>query len=197
MELRPPTRSTRATATSSRNPSTATTFGKKTWYKPGSFSTSELNSIEWYNMELIKVHGDRVRSFWTAPPPRPAAAARRRDQQLLRILQLQQEEADRQPSSSTCPRASWASRATRSWPATATCSRPPYYKKYFNNQKWYKSGGYSSSKLSSTEWYNHQAHQEVGSQEVNIAFAGAAKPAPARFYVRKFRAAWRRFIENA
>ena len=29
-------------------------FAKKTWYKPGGFSTKDLNDIEWYNMDLIK-----------------------------------------------------------------------------------------------------------------------------------------------
>lgn len=29
-------------------------FAKKTWYTPGGFSTGDLNSIEWYNMDLIK-----------------------------------------------------------------------------------------------------------------------------------------------
>jgi hypothetical protein len=29
-----------------------------------------------------------------------------------------------------------------------------FYKSYFNNQKWYKAGGYSSGKLSDIEWYN-------------------------------------------
>ena len=28
-------------------------FANKTWYQPGGFSTSDLSSIEWYNMELI------------------------------------------------------------------------------------------------------------------------------------------------
>jgi hypothetical protein len=29
-------------------------FRKKSWYKEGGFSTSDLNSIEWYNMNLLK-----------------------------------------------------------------------------------------------------------------------------------------------
>jgi hypothetical protein len=29
-------------------------FAKKSWYKPGGFSTGQLNEIEWYNMNLIK-----------------------------------------------------------------------------------------------------------------------------------------------
>ena len=29
-------------------------FESKSWYKAGGFSTKDLNSIEWYNMELIR-----------------------------------------------------------------------------------------------------------------------------------------------
>ena len=29
-------------------------FQSKSWYREGGFSTGDLNSIEWYNMELIK-----------------------------------------------------------------------------------------------------------------------------------------------
>ena len=29
-------------------------FAKKSWYKPGGFSSSQLSSVEWANMELIK-----------------------------------------------------------------------------------------------------------------------------------------------
>ena len=29
-------------------------FEGKSWYKAGGFSTKDLNSIEWYNMELIR-----------------------------------------------------------------------------------------------------------------------------------------------
>ena len=29
-------------------------FQKKTWYKEGGFSTGDLNSVEWYNMELLQ-----------------------------------------------------------------------------------------------------------------------------------------------
>jgi hypothetical protein len=29
-------------------------FENKTWYKPGGYSSSKLNNIEWYNIRLIK-----------------------------------------------------------------------------------------------------------------------------------------------
>ena len=37
-----------------KNSKYAKYFAKKSWYKPGGFSTGDLNSVEWYNMELIK-----------------------------------------------------------------------------------------------------------------------------------------------
>ncbi len=30
-----------------------TYLSSKTWYKPGGFSTKDLNDVEWYNMDLI------------------------------------------------------------------------------------------------------------------------------------------------
>ena len=126
-------------------------FENKTWYKAGSFSTGELNSIEWYNMELIKsmeieyglLGGSTSTSGGSSSPSSNSFIFSNSSKKKLTNSQLK---------GLTKKRLGIARNeilARHGYKFNTT-----FYKNYFKNQKWYKPGGYSSSKLSNIEWYN-------------------------------------------
>ena len=131
-------------------------FAKKSWYKPGGFSSSSLNSIEWYNMELIKSleieHGllEGTSSDPSTSSPNPSA---KNNHYVLK-------EARTRKLTKKYLRNKLGSKSQYALARNEILARRGYvfktekYKTYFNNQKWYSPGGYSSSKLSNTEWYN-------------------------------------------
>lgn len=127
-------------------------FGNKTWYKPGSFSTGELNSIEWYNMELIKsleIEYGLLKGSTSSSGGSSSGATNN-----SYIF------ANSGKKKLTASQLKKLSKSKLALARNEILARHGYvfktatYKKYFNNQKWYKPGGYSSGKLNSTEWYN-------------------------------------------
>jgi hypothetical protein len=124
-------------------------FANKTWYKPGSFSTGELNSIEWYNMELIKsmeieygLLNGSTSSSGTTPTANSyifSSSNKKKltDSQLKNLSKRKLGIARNE----ILARHGYKFKTT-------------YYKNYFNNQKWYKAGGYSSGDLNAIELYN-------------------------------------------
>ena len=121
-------------------------FENQDWYYPGGFSTSDLNEVEWYNMELIK----SMEEEYGATP------------------------GDYNPSTSSSgyifPDSSWK-RLTRSEILSIPTSQWGYarneiyarhgyefntakYRNYFNQKSWYYPGGFSTSDLNEVEWYN-------------------------------------------
>jgi len=121
-------------------------FANKTWYK-------QLNSIEWYNMELIKSmeieYG--LLSGSTSSGGSGSSSGAKNNYYIF-------------PNSSkkklTASQLKGLSKSKLALARNEILARHGYkfknatYKKYFANQKWYKPGGYSSSKLNSIEWYN-------------------------------------------
>jgi hypothetical protein len=126
-------------------------FENKTWYKPGSFSTGELNSIEWYNMELIKsmeieyglLGGSTSSSGGSSGGTSSSYIFPSSNKKKLTDSQLK-----------------GLSKSKLALARNEILARHGYkfnkstYKKYFANKTWYKPGGYSGSKLSNIEWYN-------------------------------------------
>jgi hypothetical protein len=126
-------------------------FDNKTWYKPGSFSTGELNSIEWDNMELIKsmeveyglLNGSTSSSGSSSGATSnsyifPNSSSKKLTSSQLKNLTKKRLGIAR---NEILARNGYVFKST-------------FYKNYFKNQKWYKAGGYSSGKLSNIEWYN-------------------------------------------
>ena len=119
-------------------------FENKTWYTPGGFSTKDLNSIEWYNMELI---AEMEEKYSTAGDKA-----------------VEYEEEYIFPESSTRKLTKAEIRAVDSelWPYARNeiYARHGYkftktnFKKYFESKSWYKAGGFSTKDLNEIEWYN-------------------------------------------
>lgn len=124
-------------------------FANKTWYKPGSFSTSELNSIEWYNMDLIKsmeIEYGLLEGSTSSSGTKPTANSyvfSNSDSKKLTDSQLK-----------NLSKTKLGIARNEILARHGYVFKTAYYKKYFNNQKWYKAGGYSSSKLNDIELYN-------------------------------------------
>ena len=147
-------------------------FATKSWYKAGGFSTSDLNSVEWYNMELIAAmekefesstpsqssssssssSGSSSSSSSSSSSKLPAAAqAIGADQYIF-------------PTSSTAKLTKSEIRAIDKslWPYARNeiYARHGYkftketFKTYFGSKTWYKAGGFNTKDLNDIEWYN-------------------------------------------
>ncbi len=126
-------------------------FANKTWYKPGSFSTGELNSIEWYNMELIKsmeVEYGLLNGSSSSSGSNSGATSN----SYIFPNSSKKKLTDSQLKKMTKKRLGIARNEILA--RHGYVFKSSYYKKYFKNQKWYKAGGYSSGKLNDIEWYN-------------------------------------------
>ena len=131
-------------------------FSKKSWYKPGGFSSSSLNSIEWYNMELIKSleieHGllEGTSSNPSTSGTNPSASNNHYVLKEARTKKLTKKYLRNKLGS----KSQYALARNEILARRGYVFKTEKYKTYFNNQKWYSAGGYSSSKLTKTEWYN-------------------------------------------
>ena len=124
-------------------------FENKTWYKPGSFSTGELNSIEWYNMDLIK--SLEIEYGLLGGSTTPSGGTPTSNSYIF---------SSSSKKKLTASQLKGLSKSKLALARNEILARHGYkfktakYKKYFGNQKWYKPGGYSSGKLNNIEWYN-------------------------------------------
>ena len=117
-------------------------FKNKTWYKEGGFSTKDLNSIEWYNMELI----------------------RDMEEEYAEEEAVAYEEEYIFPNSDTkkLTKAEIRKVDKELWPFARNeiYARHGYkftkakFKNYFEDKSWYKAGGFSTKDLNDIEWYN-------------------------------------------
>ncbi len=125
-------------------------FENKTWYKPGSFSTGELNSIEWYNMELIKSMEIEYGLLGGSTTPSDGSGATQNS--FIFSNSSSKKLTSSQLKNLTKKRLGIARNEILA--RHGYKFKSSFYKSYFANQKWYKPGGYSGSKLSDIEWYN-------------------------------------------
>ncbi len=127
-------------------------FANKTWYKPGSFSTGELNSIEWYNMDLIKSMEIEYGLLSGSTSSSGGGSSSAENNYYIFSSSSKKK--------LTASQLKGLSKSKLALARNEILARHGYkfktasYKKYFSNQKWYKPGGYSSGKLNSIEWYN-------------------------------------------
>ena len=141
-----------------KNSKYKTYFEGKSWYKPGGFSSGALNSVEWYNMELIK-DLEREHGLISASSGSSKSSAKNN----YYILK----EASSKRLTKSYLRRKLGSKSKYALARNEILARHGYvfktakYKKYFNNQKWYKPGGYSSGNLSRTEWHNIELLKEL------------------------------------
>ena len=126
-------------------------FANKTWYKAGGFSTKDLNSIEWYNMELLQKMEKEYASSGSSSSGSSSGTPDYEDEYIF-------------PNSSTKKLTKAEIRAVDEelWPYARNeiYARHGYkftktkFKKYFESKSWYKAGGFSTKDLNDIEWYN-------------------------------------------
>ncbi len=127
-------------------------FENKTWYKPGSFSTKELNSIEWYNMDLIKSMEIEYGLLSGSTSSSGSSSSGATENSYIFSSSSSKKLTASQLKNLTKKRLGIARNEILA--RHGYVFKTSFYKSYFNNQKWYKAGGYSSSKLNDIEWYN-------------------------------------------
>ncbi len=143
-------------------------FNQKSWYKKNSkFSTSDLNSVEWYNMKLIKDMEDKYKD-----KPTPTHSSNPTTKPTSDNMPHVPEAAKKIGASSYIFANSSNTKLTQSdiegisktlWPYARNeiYARHGYtftkakFSEYFENKTWYsKKSGFSTSQFNSTEWYN-------------------------------------------
>ncbi len=142
-------------------------FAKKSWYRPGGFKTSDLNAIEWDNMELIRAMEKEFANVTptTAPTAIPSGGSSSGSTAgLPYAAQLIGANEYILPYSNVTKlsKSDILAIDRTLWPYARNeiLARHGYkfskdtYSNYFNSRTWYTPGGYSSSSLNSTEWYN-------------------------------------------
>ena len=125
-------------------------FSKKTWYKPGGFSTGDLNSTEWYNMDLLKAMEKEYASGSGSSGSGSSSGATDssyifKNSSTKKLTREQILKVDQ----SLWPYARNEIFARHGYEFTNS-----KFKKYFSKKSWYKPGGFSNSDLNSIEWYN-------------------------------------------
>ena len=133
-----------------------TYFEGKSWYSPGGFSTGDLNSIEWYNMDLLKrmeqggsTSGSGSSGSSTSPDyifPN-SSTKKLTEKQILAV-----------------DRSLWAYGRNEIYARHGYSFQTEAYRKYFRSKSWYKEGGFSTSDLNSIEWYNMELIKKMEEQ---------------------------------
>lgn len=118
-------------------------FEGKSWYKEGGFSTSKLNSIEWYNMELLlsmeeEYSDDSADVDYKSEYIFPESNTRK-----LTKAEIREVDSELWPYARNEIYARHGYKFTKA-----------KFKNYFEDKSWYKAGGFSTKKLSDIEWYN-------------------------------------------
>lgn len=119
-------------------------FANKTWYKEGGFSTKDLNSIEWYNMELIRdmeeeyADDDEDEVDYKEEYIFPQSSTRK-----LTKAEIREVDEELWPFARNEIYARHGYKFTKA-----------KFKNYFEDKSWYKAGGFSTKDLSDIEWYN-------------------------------------------
>jgi hypothetical protein len=130
-------------------------FSGKSWYTPGGFSTGSLNSIEWYNMELIKGLEQEHGLLGTSVSSKSSSKNKNAKNNYYILKEASNKKLTKKYIKNKLgSKSKYALARNEILARHGYVFKTPKYKKYFNNQKWYKPGGYSSKKLSSIEWYN-------------------------------------------
>ena len=134
-----------------KNSKYANYFAKKSWYNPGGFSESDLNDIEWYNMDLIKSienggsggssGGKKGDSSYIFPNSAKKKLTRKQ------VLALD--------------RSMWGYARNEIYARHGYEFSTSKYRKYFSKKSWYSPGGFSSSDLNNIEWYNMKLIKEL------------------------------------
>lgn len=125
-------------------------FAGKSWYRPGGFSKSDLNSIEWYNMDLIAAVEETYSQDQGGTPQTADYIFPDSDKYKLTREEIEQVDSDL-----------WPYARNEIYARHGYVFNNEKYARYFMKKSWYKPGGFSESSLSSVEWYNMELIQQM------------------------------------
>ena len=118
-------------------------FDQKSWYWAGDFSTSELNSIEWYNMQLLK-----EMEGITGSESKPGSG----DSSYIFANSSKKKLTRKQILA--VDKSLWPYARNEIYARHGYSFKTAKYRNYFKKKSWYKEGGFSTGDLNSVEWYN-------------------------------------------
>ena len=147
-------------------------FASKSWYRAGGFSTKDLNSVEWYNMELIADMEKEYASSSSSATAKPTATPKPDSgssssttfDQLPDAVKAIGSDQYIFPNSSTTKLTKAEIRAIDKallpYARNEIYARHGYsftksnFKAYFADKSWYSAGGFNTKDLNDVEWYN-------------------------------------------
>lgn len=122
-------------------------FESKSWYWAGGFSTSDLNSIEWYNMQLLKemegLTGGSSSSGSSSTGTSSGYIFANSSTKKLTRKQILAIDKDM-----------WPYARNEIYARHGYSFSTAKFRNYFKKKSWYKEGGFSTGDLNSIEWYN-------------------------------------------
>lgn len=130
-------------------------FNAKSWYQPGGFSKSDLNSIEWYNMDLIAAVEEEYKQQSDGEQPQTTADYIFPDSDKYKLTREEIEQVDP---------ALWPYARNEIYARHGYVFNKEKYARYFMSKSWYKPGGFSESSLNSVEWYNMELLSQMESE---------------------------------
>lgn len=133
-------------------------FDSKSWYWAGGFSTGDLNSIEWYNMQLLKEmegltgtssSGSSSSGNSSGSTSSGYIFANSSKKKLTReqILSIDKD--------------MWPYARNEIYARHGYSFKTAKFRNYFKKKSWYKEGGFSTDDLNSIEWYNMELIRDM------------------------------------
>ncbi|MGI6173739.1 MAG: YARHG domain-containing protein [Christensenellales bacterium] len=139
-------------------------FATKSWYTSGGFSKAKISSVEWYNMELIRsmereygMESSSTNTIKKSSSPKSSSKAKNN----YYIFPNSSKKKLTKKQILSIKRSLWGYARNEIYARHGYSFKTAKYRKYFRNQKWYKEGGFSRSKLNSIEWYNMELIKEM------------------------------------
>ncbi|MBO4367647.1 MAG: YARHG domain-containing protein [Clostridia bacterium] len=145
-------------------------FAGRSWYKAGSFSSTQLNDYEWYNMEFIRKYEERYalqieaeKQGKTSTEGMSAAsiAAATKKSDSSYIFPTSNTKLLTEEDILAIDRSLWAFARNEIYARHGYQFKKAAYANYFSKKSWYKPGGFSSSQLSSVEWANMELIKQM------------------------------------
>lgn len=129
-------------------------FEKKSWYWAGDFSTSELNSIEWYNMELLKEMEGLKTAVSDKNNNSSSSSSSSSGTSSGYIFASSSKKKLTRKQILALDKSMWGYARNEIYARHGYSFKTAKYRNYFRKKSWYKEGGFSTGKLNSVEWYN-------------------------------------------
>lgn len=130
-------------------------FESKSWYWAGGFSTSDLNSVEWYNMQLLKeMEGLTSSSSSSSSGSSSSGSSSSSSGSSGYIFANSSTKKLTRKQILSIDKSMWGYARNEIYARHGYSFKTAKYRNYFRKKSWYKEGGFSTGDLNSIEWYN-------------------------------------------